>query len=75
MDATSPTRSAGHAGAGLDGDDVGASRVQAGCRGPAQVPALSGNSRLGTATNSEHYIHVDEPGVAVQACQVTRPWR
>src|SRR5690606_40245308 len=29
--------------------------------------SVSGDSRLSTAANSEHYIHVDEPDVAVQA--------
>ncbi|MFI9596330.1 alpha/beta fold hydrolase [Nonomuraea sp. NPDC052265] len=29
--------------------------------------ALSGRSKLSTAANSEHYIYVDQPGVAVQA--------
>ncbi|MGC7095127.1 alpha/beta fold hydrolase [Amycolatopsis lurida] len=31
--------------------------------------ALSTNSKLTTAANSEHYIHLDEPDVAIQAIQ------
>ncbi|MBN6038262.1 alpha/beta fold hydrolase [Amycolatopsis sp. 195334CR] len=37
--------------------------------GQQKWAALSTNSKVSTAANSEHYIHLDEPEVAIQAIQ------
>ncbi|MFD4768117.1 alpha/beta fold hydrolase [Streptomyces niveus] len=47
--------------------EYGAGLEQAWTRGQEQWLAVSGSSKLSTAENSEHYIYVDEPDVAVAA--------
>ncbi|MBF8186242.1 alpha/beta hydrolase, partial [Nonomuraea sp. K274] len=42
---------------------------QAWSAGQREWLALSGRSKLTTATNSEHYIYLDQPDVAVQAIE------
>ncbi|MFD1544969.1 alpha/beta fold hydrolase [Nonomuraea guangzhouensis] len=48
---------------------VGKSLEQAWTAGQRKWLALSSNSKLSTATNSGHYVYVDEPEVAVQAIE------
>ncbi|MFE3117043.1 hypothetical protein [Streptomyces niveus] len=47
--------------------EYGAGLERAWTRGQEQWLAVSGSSKLSTAENSEHYIYVDEPDVAVGA--------
>jgi thioesterase domain-containing protein len=49
--------------------DYGTALEKAWAEGQQKWLALSTNSNLSTATNSEHYVYLDEPDVAVQAIQ------
>ncbi|MBK1789211.1 alpha/beta fold hydrolase [Prauserella cavernicola] len=49
--------------------EYGAGLEQAWADGQEKWLALSSNSNLSSAANSEHYIHVDEPDVAIDAIQ------